>query len=50
MPTKEHWEHTYTGKAIESMSWIQAHAERSPRLIRETGVRRTASIIDARLV
>jgi len=46
MTTKEYWEHTYHGKAIESLSWFQAHAERSLRLIRETGIPLTASIID----
>ena len=44
--TKEHWEQVYTAKATDSVSWYQAHAEQSLRLIRETGIPHPASIID----
>lgn len=46
MPSKEHWEHVYSTKATDSVSWFQERAEQSLRLIRETGVPLTASIID----
>jgi SAM-dependent methyltransferase len=46
MPSKEHWEHVYSTRATDSVSWFQAQAEQSMRLIRETGVPLTASIID----
>ncbi len=44
--TKEHWEQVYTAKATDSVSWYQAHAEQSLRLIRGTGIPYSASIID----
>lgn len=46
MPSKEHWEHVYTTRTTDSVSWFQARAEQSLRLVRETGVPLTASIID----
>lgn len=46
MQSKEHWEHVYSTKATDSVSWFQEHADRSLRLIAETGVPHTASIID----
>lgn len=44
--TKEHWEQVYTAKATDRVSWYQAHAEQSLRLIRGTGIPRSASVID----
>lgn len=46
MPSKDHWEQVYTTRPADTVSWFQAHAERSLRLIRDTGVRKDASIID----
>ena len=46
MQSKEHWDHVYTTKPAESVSWFQEHAEQSLRLIRCTGVSRSGSIID----
>ena len=46
MQPKNHWEHVYSTKKTESVSWFQEHAEQSMRLIRETGVPRSAGIID----
>lgn len=46
MQSKEHWEHVYSTKATDSVSWFQEHADHSLRLIAETGVPHTASIID----
>jgi len=46
MERKEHWEHIYATKAPHGVSWFQEHAERSIRLIRETGLLHSASIID----
>ncbi len=46
MQPKEHWEHVYSTKATDKVSWYQAHAVQSLRLIRGTGVPLTASIID----
>lgn len=46
MQSKDHWQRLYSTRASNSVSWFQEHAEYSLRLIRETGVDRTASIID----
>ena len=46
MQSKEHWEHVYTTKAIDAVSWFQEHAEKSLRLIEETGIPLSAAIID----
>ena len=46
MQSKEHWEHIYSTKPTNSVSWFQEHAELSLQLIRGTGVLLSASIID----
>ena len=46
MQPKHHWEKVYETKSANTVSWFQEHAEQSLRLIRETGVPLTASIID----
>jgi len=46
MSSKSHWEHVYATKAADAVSWFQPRAERSLRLIGETGVPRDAAIID----
>ena len=46
MQSKEHWEHIYSTKPTNSVSWFQEHAELSLQLIRGTGVPLSASIID----
>ena len=46
MQPKNHWEHVYSTKKTESVSWFQEHAEQSMRLIRVTGVPCSAGIID----
>lgn len=46
MKSQEHWEHVYSSKSAETVSWYQPHAEHSLALIRGTGVPRTGSIID----
>ena len=46
MRPKQHWEHIYTTKSTDRVSWFQKHAEQSLRLIRETGVAEDATIID----
>jgi ubiquinone/menaquinone biosynthesis C-methylase UbiE len=46
MQSKEHWERVYATKPSTGVSWYQEHAEQSRRLIQQTGVPRTASIID----
>lgn len=46
MPSKDHWEHVYSTKATDHVSWFQPHAEQSIALIRGTGVSANASIID----
>ena len=46
MQSKDHWEKVYTTKEADNVSWFQAHAELSMRLIRESCPRRDASIID----
>lgn len=46
MQAKEHWDHVYATRAPDSVSWFQAHAEQSLRLIRATGLPHTAAILD----
>ena len=46
MQSKDHWEKVYTTKESDNVSWFQAHAELSMRLIRESCPRRDAAIID----
>lgn len=46
MQNKDHWEQVYSTKASDSVSWFQAHAEMSMRLIRESGLGHDAAIID----
>lgn len=43
---KRHWEHIYATKPADRVSWYQAHAEQSLRLIRDSGVSRSAAVID----
>lgn len=44
--SKEHWEHIYRTRQVDQVSWYQEHPESSLRLIRATGVPKTAKIID----
>lgn len=46
MGSKEHWEKVYSIKATTEVSWFQEHATLSLKLIRETGVPASTSIID----
>lgn len=46
MQPKEHWEQVYESKPTDTVSWFQEHAAQSLRLIRDTGVPLTASVID----
>lgn len=46
MQSKDHWEKVYSTKASDSVSWFQAHADMSMRLIHATGLGRDAAIID----
>jgi SAM-dependent methyltransferase len=46
MESRDHWERVYSTKQTDDVSWFQAHAERSLRLIRGTGVPCSAAIID----
>ncbi len=46
MQTKDHWEDVYSSKAADAVSWYQARADRSLRMIRDTGVSASAAIID----
>lgn len=46
MKSKEHWEKVYGTKSSVEVSWFQAHADLSLRLIRDSNARSTASIID----
>ena len=46
MHSKEHWENVYSTKATDAVSWFQEHAESSLKLIENTGIPRSASIID----
>jgi SAM-dependent methyltransferase len=46
MKARDHWEEVYGSQSATEVSWFQEHAERSIKLIRETGVSRAACIID----
>ncbi|HRP76939.1 MAG TPA: class I SAM-dependent methyltransferase [Rhodocyclaceae bacterium] len=46
MQAKSHWEHVYSSRSTERVSWFQEHAVHSLRLIRDTGAPRSAAIID----
>jgi len=46
LSSTEHWERIYSTKAADAVSWYQPHAEPSLRLVHETGLPRSASIID----
>ncbi len=46
MDFQAHWERVYSTKSTTEVSWFQEHAEQSLRLVRETGVPLTASILD----
>lgn len=46
MPAKAHWENVYSTRPTDGVGWFQPRAEQSLRLIAETGVALSASIID----
>ena len=46
MNSQEHWEHIYTTKAPDQVSWYCDHLNTSLDLIESTAIPRTASIID----
>ncbi|MBR0567388.1 class I SAM-dependent methyltransferase [Azoarcus sp. L1K30] len=46
MPPRTHWENVYSAVPAEDVSWFQHRALRSLRLIRETGLPLSASILD----
>lgn len=46
MNRKQHWEQVYAAKSADSVSWFQAHADQSLRLIHKTGLDKDAAIID----
>lgn len=46
MQLKQHWEQVYTTKSQDSVSWFQEHARQSVQLIANTGIPKSASIID----
>lgn len=46
MQNKEHWEHVYSTKAPDGVSWFQPHADMSMALIHASGLSHGASIID----
>lgn len=46
MQSKEHWEHVYTSKSTDAVSWYQPHADRSLQFIEKSGVASTAALID----
>lgn len=46
MPAKAHWENVYSTRPTDGVGWFQPRAEQSLRLIADTGVALSASIID----
>jgi 2-polyprenyl-3-methyl-5-hydroxy-6-metoxy-1,4-benzoquinol methylase len=46
MVNKNYWDKVYAARAATSVSWYQEHADCSLSLLRNTGITRSASIID----
>ncbi len=46
MENKSHWEKVYAAKPATSVSWYQEHAECSLSLLNDTGISKSAAIID----
>jgi len=46
MQSKEHWEHVYSTKATDAVSWFQVHPGTSLGLLEQAGVPPSAAIID----
>ena len=46
MDKKQHWEQIYTTKASDNVSWFQEHAGQSLALIHNTGLAKSAAIVD----
>ena len=46
MQPQSHWENVYQTKSTSQVSWFQEHAAQSMALIQQTGVSKTAQIID----
>jgi len=46
MHARQHWEHVYATKPVDQVSWFQPHAASSLRLIEDTGVAKSAPIVD----
>ena len=46
MNKKSHWENVYQTKAINEVSWYRDHLENSLQMIGNTGIDKTAAIID----
>jgi ubiquinone/menaquinone biosynthesis C-methylase UbiE len=46
MEIKTHWEHIYETKGSNRVSWYQEHAQLSLQFIQNTGIPKTAHIID----
>jgi len=46
MESKSHWEKEYAARPASSVSRYQEHAECSLSLLRNTGITRSAAIID----
>lgn len=46
MQSKQHWERVYSTKSATNVSWFQAHADLSMKLIQDAKITTTASIID----
>jgi 2-polyprenyl-3-methyl-5-hydroxy-6-metoxy-1,4-benzoquinol methylase len=46
MPRNDHWDTVYTTRALNTVSWIQEHADLSRRFIQAAGARADTAIID----
>ena len=46
MKLNQHWDNVYSTKSSTEVSWFQEHAELSLKLIKNSGVRPLASVID----
>ena len=46
MQSRAHWEHVYSTKAADAVSWYQPHADLSMQMIKAEGMPATAAILD----
>jgi ubiquinone/menaquinone biosynthesis C-methylase UbiE len=46
MNTKSHWENVYATRTADDVSWYREHLDNSLKMVLQTGVQKSAAIID----